>query len=101
MAIAIQRVVRTERNDVPARQDMGQAAFHHPAGVEGVRIEECRQGDAKYIRPGQLGSERLGGKVALDWRRATFRSAATVAGRINGARYDLLRPVRRVNDRVG
>src|SRR5262245_47963296 len=50
VAFAVEHVVCTEWNHMPAGQDKVDAAFHQPADVEVIGVEEARDRDAEHIR---------------------------------------------------
>ena len=64
VSLAIEDVVRAKRNDVPARQDVVNAALHQPADVEVVGVQERSDRDPEDVGWRELLGERPGEKLA-------------------------------------
>ena len=103
MAVAIERVVSAKGNDMSARQQMGEATFHHPPRIEGVRVEKGGQGKAKHVGAVQLLRKGLDHKFVR--RRIGASAAIGSATAATRALQDLgdqvARPCRRIDHAVG
>jgi hypothetical protein len=65
VSFALEHIVSAERNHVPGRQDVVDAAFHQPANVEIVIVQEGRNGNTKDVAacdllPGRGGKSERG-----------------------------------------
>ena len=68
MSIAVQHVIGTKRNDMPAWQHMVRAALHQPADVEVVGVQEAGDCDTKVSFGDELLGEDVGDELVV-WRR--------------------------------
>jgi hypothetical protein len=69
MAIAVEDVICTKRDDMPARQHMVRATLHQPADIEVIGIQEARNRNPKNILGAKFLSEDFGEELVGGRRR--------------------------------
>src|SRR5262249_52960506 len=100
-AIAVERVVGAKRNDMPAWQNMTDAALHDEPHIKVVDVQKGDQHDPKHVLAGELFAKRFCHEIIERATDAAVRPAATATG-YGGVLFSQgPNPLWRVDDAVG